>query len=160
MKFLKKNQRVDRTLSEWSGRDTLLRAKHYFSNLGTPMQKSQLGLMMSLLHQILSKHLSLVATAMPDIRESIIAKIFRHLAIEDEDIRNPGPGQYFLKRDPLISVRSRPDLCIPWSQWSLESLKRSFEKLVNQCDIPAKFCFFIDGLDEYSGDYEEINQCL
>jgi hypothetical protein len=34
------------------------------------------------------------------------------------------------------------------------------ERLAYQTDIPTKFCFFIDGLDEYGGDHSEIIRLL
>jgi hypothetical protein len=41
--------------------------------------------------------------------------------------------------------------------WSLLRLQRSFKRLVGCASEKNRFCFFIDGLDEYDGDYEEIS---
>ncbi|KAH8784376.1 hypothetical protein BGZ57DRAFT_757700 [Hyaloscypha finlandica] len=41
--------------------------------------------------------------------------------------------------------------------WSLSRLQRSFERLLGCASEKSHFCFFIDGLDEYDGDYEEIS---
>ncbi|KAK6833291.1 hypothetical protein PG987_007985 [Apiospora arundinis] len=39
--------------------------------------------------------------------------------------------------------------------WTITTLWRMFEVLMNQ-EFEAKFCFFIDGLDEYKGNTEEL----
>lgn len=41
--------------------------------------------------------------------------------------------------------------------WSLSRLQRNFKRLVCCASEKNHFCFFIDGLDEYDGDYEEIS---
>jgi len=40
--------------------------------------------------------------------------------------------------------------------WDLKELIQVFEQIVEQSVLPAKFCFFIDGLDEYGGIETEI----
>jgi hypothetical protein len=40
--------------------------------------------------------------------------------------------------------------------WSLRVLKDAFRSLINKTLGKLTFCFFIDGLDEYEGDYWEI----
>ncbi|KAE8382001.1 hypothetical protein BDV26DRAFT_254646 [Aspergillus bertholletiae] len=42
------------------------------------------------------------------------------------------------------------------SSWSVEELSRTLKTLINQTVNPAKFCFFIDGLDECTDDYSEV----
>ncbi|PHH91794.1 hypothetical protein CDD83_10290 [Cordyceps sp. RAO-2017] len=42
----------------------------------------------------------------------------------------------------------------------LKDLRQTFERIADQSHIPAKFCFFIDGLDEYSGEEEEVVKIL
>jgi len=44
--------------------------------------------------------------------------------------------------------------------WDLQELKQCFTALTKQAITPAKFCFFIDGLDEYSGDHYEFLEYL
>ncbi|PMD58378.1 uncharacterized protein K444DRAFT_563688, partial [Hyaloscypha bicolor E] len=41
--------------------------------------------------------------------------------------------------------------------WSLSRLQKNFKRLVGCASEKNHFCFFIDGLDEYNGDYEEIS---
>lgn len=45
----------------------------------------------------------------------------------------------------------------PWTQ---SELKKILSSLSRQDTGPTKFCFFIDGLDEYDGDIFEILDCL
>jgi hypothetical protein len=52
-------------LDEWASPVTLVFASFYFWNPGTSMQKSQLGLLQSLLHTILSQRPSLIPTLLP-----------------------------------------------------------------------------------------------
>jgi len=44
--------------------------------------------------------------------------------------------------------------------WDLGELKKAFERIATQERLDAKFCFFIDGLDEYDGVEEEVVQML
>ncbi|PMD21984.1 hypothetical protein NA56DRAFT_670561 [Hyaloscypha hepaticicola] len=48
------------------------------------------------------------------------------------------------------------NVLISFSDWTLAKLKVAFQLLVNQTSHQLRFCFFIDGLDEYSGDHEDI----
>ncbi|KAL3459324.1 hypothetical protein BJX64DRAFT_205453 [Aspergillus heterothallicus] len=40
--------------------------------------------------------------------------------------------------------------------WELSELKQAFKRLSQETTLSAKFCFFIDGLDEYNGEEEDI----
>lgn len=44
--------------------------------------------------------------------------------------------------------------------WTIAEIKAIICRLVNEELASSKFCFFIDGLDEYSGDPTEILDCL
>jgi len=72
------------------------------------------------------------------------------------------------KRKDLISVvfsdqwpktleLSRHQVTATAEQWSLSKLQKSFKQLVECSCEKFKFCFFIDGLDEYEGNHEEIS---
>ena len=44
-----------------------------------------------------------------------------------------------------------PVICLDrmkYEGWTIEELHGSFERIASQHEIEAKFCFFIDGLDE------------
>ncbi|KAI1414722.1 hypothetical protein F5Y13DRAFT_197274 [Hypoxylon sp. FL1857] len=44
--------------------------------------------------------------------------------------------------------------------WTLKELVECFQAIKANETSPAKFCFFVDGLDEFDGDYVEISQFL
>jgi hypothetical protein len=48
----------------------------------------------------------------------------------------------------------------PDRAWSLSALKKAFARLTTFDIAPLKLCFFIDGLDEYEGDHEEMAKLL
>ena len=84
------------------------------------MQKSQMGLLQSLLYECLSQCQNLIPQIFPYRWRS-------YDAFGD-------------------------DLC-PWTR---TELMQSFNCLLQQDGISAKFCFFVDGLDEFDGDHREI----
>lgn len=42
--------------------------------------------------------------------------------------------------------------------WGHSELFQAFENLAKIDELPAKFCLFIDGLDEYDGDHADITR--
>ncbi|KAK4196079.1 hypothetical protein QBC40DRAFT_300613 [Triangularia verruculosa] len=60
MKFILSHKELDSNLSVFAGNTPLLKASFYFWNSGTELQKSQEGLMRSLLHQLLLQKPELV----------------------------------------------------------------------------------------------------
>lgn len=40
--------------------------------------------------------------------------------------------------------------------WELPALKMAFKRWIDLTSVSSKLCFFIDGLDEYDGDHEEM----
>ena len=112
MKYICNHQITLETLGRWAGKDQLCTASFFFWNSGFPMQKSQLGLLQSLLYQILSACPALIQ-----------------------------------------------EVCPPKSSgepWRRKELFETLAKVSKQSKLPAKFCFFVDGLDEYEGDDEDI----
>lgn len=45
-------------------------------------------------------------------------------------------------------------------EWDTEELRLMFERIAAQTELEVRFCFFIDGLDEYNGPEEEIVEML
>ncbi|GKU20497.1 unnamed protein product [Fusarium langsethiae] len=66
MKFLHDNERTQQYLKVWSGESELVFISFFFYALGQREQKSQVGLLRSLLYQILSRDASLVETVLPN----------------------------------------------------------------------------------------------
>ncbi|KAE8359275.1 hypothetical protein BDV27DRAFT_136426 [Aspergillus caelatus] len=46
------------------------------------------------------------------------------------------------------------------SPWCVKELFETLKTLISQTIFPSKFCFFIDGLDEYTGDHSELIELL
>jgi hypothetical protein len=46
------------------------------------------------------------------------------------------------------------------STWSMTELSTSLNKLVMEDELPTKFCFFIDGLDEFGDDHLELCEVI
>ncbi|KAH9213046.1 hypothetical protein DL95DRAFT_238642, partial [Leptodontidium sp. 2 PMI_412] len=63
------------------------------------------------------------------------------------------PGEW----DTKSSLASH-DLPITPETWSLGRLKKAFHSLIRLATPELKLCFFIDGLDEYDGEPEDIAQ--
>jgi len=76
------------------------------------MQKSRIGLMQSLLYQVLKAAPKLIPLVLGDRLEHEV--------------------------------------------WDLENLIAMFEHIAKQTELDSKFCFFIDGLDEYNGDESDV----
>jgi hypothetical protein len=64
-------------------------------------------------------------------------------------------------------LRASPDLIQPACErrlhhepWTREELYETFRRAEKETRLTSKFCFFIDGLDEYEGDEGDITQLL
>ncbi|KAH6880104.1 hypothetical protein B0T10DRAFT_582146 [Thelonectria olida] len=114
MKFLSDHDDVRLHLKSWTGENELVIASFFFWHAGSPLQKSQNGLLRSLLFELL-----------------------RH----DPDLV---PRVYAL----------RVELDIDWDDdwtWTNEELLHVCRRIIAECS-DVRFCFFIDGLDEYEED--------
>jgi hypothetical protein len=69
MRYLYDHERTRELLTTWSGSKPLDIAAYFFWNSGTSEQKSQIGLLRSLLHEILSVHRDLIPDAFPNERK-------------------------------------------------------------------------------------------
>ncbi|KAI9766435.1 MAG: hypothetical protein M1840_006542 [Geoglossum simile] len=127
MKYLYNHQNTRTFLRTWAGSWTLVCGSYFFWNAGTELQKSQQGLLQSLLYEVLRQCPSLIETVVPS-------------------------RWYDLHAQKGASRVSYP--------WTREELLDAFDRLVQQKVTSAKFCFFIDGLDEYDGDHREIIDIL
>jgi hypothetical protein len=115
MKYLSNSPATATILQKWAGTNQLIIASFYFWVTGTEMQRSQEGLLQSILYEILRQEPDLIPTVIPSRWQ--------------QDMR-------FLLDPP---------------PWRVEELYKALNVLI-QAKPKARFCFFIDGLDEYSGD--------
>lgn len=122
MKFLGDHHLTPSILQRWAGTKKLLTASFYFWNAGSPMEKSQEGLLQSILFQILSQCPNLIPLVTPD--------------------RWQGDNAYHKQHRP----------------WNHKELSDALKIALSDRVLPARFCFFIDGLDEFAGDYADLTR--
>jgi len=132
MKYLGTHPDVKKHLAGWAEESPFVCAHFFFWNLGTTLQKSQAGLLRSLLHQALSQHAHIIPKVMPELWKA-------------------------MSRRTDSFVRELPE---SWYSWSVLELQYVLEGLFKMTANSIKFCFFIDGLDEYDGDHLEIISLL
>lgn len=136
MRYIFENQRTKQELKSWAGDMSTETYGFFFWNSGDENQKSQQGLLRSLLFNILQHHRDLIPEVFPDVwaKWSIrsTAAVSHHLL----------PGSALLPPEP--------------APWSMVQLKRGFQSIINNFQGKIKLCLFIDGLDEYGGDYFDI----
>jgi hypothetical protein len=122
MKFIAGHPYTVRELSAWSHPLPICIFSHYFWSAGTALQKSEQGLLQTLLHDIFRRCPDLLAKSCPE----------RWSSASKESSKT----------------------------WGLAELRDALANVVTQSDIAMKFCFFIDGLDEYDGDHIDLCQAI
>lgn len=174
MRYISHHHQTRRLLSQWSGRRDLQIMRFYFWSSGTSEQRSQAGLIRSLLVEAFMQNPDLIKMVFPlrwakyyseavsraypkDVAEKEKTKIGRYRDENDDEAESglewdeyhwpDGPG---IERQ-AASRSASGDL-------TLKSLMGYFTTLIEQASIPTKMCFFIDGLDEYDGDHRAIAQ--
>lgn len=144
MKFLATHETTQDFLNEWAGEKRLVVARFYFWNASTHhSEKSQEGLLRAILYQILRRCPELI-----------------QVAYHDQWVA--------LTSDAMLLRETRDDLL------TTPALLDAFRKLSTSiATTDIKFCFFIDGLDEYAGrpadiiklvetlkSYENVKTCV
>ena len=131
MRYIIENSwRLRKSLDAWTQSRPLMTPNFFLWSTGMAMQKSQNGLLRSLLHQIFSQNPHLIQETLPDLIRSTLS----------------------LPYNQILQLRQRV--------WSLKELKQTFCNLIKQEKRPNCYCFLIDGLDEYDGDYLELSMFL
>ncbi|KAF7555709.1 hypothetical protein G7Z17_g1975 [Cylindrodendrum hubeiense] len=114
MKFICQDKRTVDFLRYWAGYEKLVTANFFFWSSGSKLQKTQEGLLRSLLFEVLRSCPELIPLAAQTRSEL--------LGYEREAMG-----------------------------WTPEELLEVFREILKD-DISAKFCFFVDGLDEYKDE--------
>lgn len=122
MKFIADHPQTNRVLSQWSHPYPVVIASHYFWSAGTDMQKSQQGLLRSLLYDVFSH--------CPELGQIVCQPRW---AASENDSHDP---------------------------WTLSELRATLRAISNRTEVKRKFCFFIDGLDEFKGDHIDFCEDL
>lgn len=127
MRYICEHLKTKQNLRRWAGQKSLATACHFFWIDGVADQKSQSGLLRSLLYQTLSQYQDLIPVVLPWLWAT----------------------KYSELRDSLYKSTQLQSL-------SLSKLKEAFGILVHQNAIDLRMCLFVDGLDEYRGNHGEI----
>ncbi|PMD34239.1 hypothetical protein L207DRAFT_138175 [Hyaloscypha variabilis F] len=125
MRFIVDDPQTQSHLQQWAPRENLITPAFFFWNSGVPEQRSQAGLLRSIIYEALQKHTHLFPLVFPEEWPKIL-ELSRH------------------EVSPISEV------------WSSSRLRKAFRRLLGCSSKEFRFCFFIDGLDEYDGDHEEI----
>lgn len=112
--------RCRRYLADWAGEYKLLIASFYFWNSGVVTQMTHTGLLLTLLHQILSQRPELISLVAPTRWEA--------LCLFDDDPKD----------------------------WSREELLHMLRIACKELGWNSRLCLFVDGLDEFSGDHNDL----
>ncbi|KAI0188944.1 hypothetical protein EV127DRAFT_512657 [Xylaria flabelliformis] len=124
MKFITDHSVLQELLAQWSEPKPLITARFYFWNAGTPMQKTQEGLLRTLLHQCLTQRPQLIHKVCP--RRWALLRVFGHEA----------------------------ETALP--RWTLRELLESFAAFDPFLGHEFNLALFIDGLDEFDGNHNNL----
>jgi hypothetical protein len=116
MRKICRDSRLQHHLSQWAPQGTVTVAKMFFTTEGTELQRSQEGLLRSLLHQALVEPMLAMQVLGP------------HL--------NKTPDH---TGEPVQRI-----------SWTLAELCTALHDLLRLASTKQRFCFFVDGLDEYN----------
>lgn len=120
MKNICDEKRTCEALKLWAGDQESLMSSFFFWHAGLSLQRSQVGLMRSLLFSVLSKYQELIPVLLPGICRGMLRG-------HAEDLGEP----------------------------TMTELQAAFRNLSIEARW-MKICFFIDGIDEYDSDHNEI----
>lgn len=136
MKYLHKDVRTLAGLKAWSGHSTLVVAEFYFWNASKHLlPKSQEGLLRSILYQILQQ--------CPELIQRTFPQQFPSSDLLIEDVKSAFASSSFLSIRELLAA-----------------FERLTQAIATDPAIKVKFCFLIDGLDEFDGNPQHIVRFL
>ncbi|KAK3985133.1 prion-inhibition and propagation-domain-containing protein [Cladorrhinum sp. PSN332] len=124
MKYIYQSPGLSAFLLQWAAGSPCLIADFFFMALGTAEQKSQEGLFRTLLFQILSRNRDIIPEALP---------------VMWKELDDTG--------DNNVTVSG--DVKLP----STSEMEGAFNYIANSQSSLGRFCFLIDGLDEFTGNY-------
>ena len=112
--------RCTKYLKKWAGDSRVITAAFFFWNSGVRYQKSQRGLLLSLLYPILQEIPTII---------------------------------------PFVSPRSWEVMCLfngDGREWTEAELHQMLRTAVKEVSKTMKLCFFVDGLDEFDGQHQDL----
>lgn len=132
MKHISEDQRTWKHLTTWAGEHKLCVLAFYFRNCGSRGEIPKIELLRTLLFHIFTQCPDLVLHVLPKIWTAL----YDMMAIRYEPER--------MKNIEII--------------WTWPILIATLEALIRQTTIPLKICMFVDGIDEFYGDHEDIGK--
>lgn len=127
MRYICEHLKTQQNLRRCAWQISLATASHFFWIGGIADQKSQRGLLRSLLYQTLSQHHDLILVVLPWL--------------------------WATKYSELSDLSYKSTLL---QSLSLSKLKEAFGILVHQNAVDLRMCLFVGWLDEYLGNHGEI----
>lgn len=138
MKYIYGHPKTRQELQKWAGAATFNISGFFFWNSGLEEQRSQRGLLRTLLFETLQTLRDLIPKVLPHLWDSWCARVKTGIKLGTA----PAKASLFAHEA---------------KHWTLSQLKQAFRQLIRECQSSKiKLCFFIDGLDEYDGDHDEI----
>ena len=128
MNYISDHPQTMNALQVWSGNEKVITPAFFFWNPGSEMQKSSLGLLRSLLYQILQDYPNLIPLIDPE---------------------SGSRGSFPVS---ATAVNGSFKLAV----WTESRLKSVLQRIFSGRMIPCHACFFIDGLDEFVGYYDRL----
>ncbi|KAI1739718.1 hypothetical protein F4680DRAFT_133863 [Xylaria scruposa] len=146
MKFISRHPTTLHHLECWSGSLQLVMGSFYFWNSGTDLQKSQEGLLQSLIFEILRQCPELA----PHVQRTLLC-----------NKQNSTSTSRSGKRDSYSSLGGTQTTLarIRNEGWTFCQLTEILKGLLGHSHS-RKFCFIIDGLDEYKSQHTQNQQAL
>ncbi|KAK8041692.1 hypothetical protein PG993_006215 [Apiospora rasikravindrae] len=137
IKYVYDHRKTREALESWSKDLPIEIFDFFFWYRGDEDQRSQNGLLRSLLFQLFQRHRDKIEHILPDLWNAYYTRA--KVLISRRDI----------SPDLLLLPPKPPNLTTP-------QLKHAFLELIACLRKLVKICFFIDGLDQCDGDYLEI----
>lgn len=123
MKHIYVQDKTNDLLRRWAAGGQYLKADFFFWGLGTELQKSQEGLSRALLFRILDSEPALIQDVLPSMWK-----------------------EAFQSEEATLNPPSKAEMALAFQVFRAHQIKGSRK------GDRVKYCFFIDGLDEYTGN--------
>lgn len=136
MRYIYDHPKTRVALNEWAGSKPCGLYSFFFWNSGDLEQRSQPGLLRSLLFEILQRHRDLLPDILPATWDSWSSRVSCIMSTNQASAVLPLPPE----PKPL----------------TLPQLKHTFRTLLKTIQDQGKLLLLIDGLDEYDGEYDDI----
>ncbi|KAH6611857.1 hypothetical protein C7974DRAFT_85822 [Boeremia exigua] len=133
MKYLVDNQQLPDALQHWCDSKHLVVVDYFFWINGTDLQRSLEGLLRALLYDILRENHDAIKVVMP----ATWAEAKAHV--------NTAATPFSFEKE---------------SKWTTSFLLDTIRRLSEYQNDRTRFCIFIDGLDEFGGDHEDLVEII